>query len=447
VKPNSFLLERSDLLARDGFESDPACDGLWGVFLSEGNLLRALKRVEANKGAPGVDGMQTSQLWQWLREHWPQVKCQLQAGIYRPQALRRVQIPKPNGKTRVLGVPTVLDRLVQQALLQVLSPIFDPYFHQHSYGFRPQRSAHQAVEHARKCIEDGNVWVVDIDLDSFFDRVCHDKLMAKVARKIRDKRVLRLVRSFLNAGIMTNSAEEQVGTPQGSALSPLLGNVMLDDLDWELHNRGHAFARYADDIVIYVRSQRAAKRVMHSITRFVHSRLKLVVNESKSQVLPFLESAFLGFGFCTGEGNKVRIKVDPKAARRVKHRLKKLTGRSYSISMDKRIAQINRFVRGWAGYFAYADTPSPFRNLDKWLRRRLRSVCWKQWKLPIARKRNLRRLGIAHHNANRWGGSSKGHWRIAQSLILTQALPNAYWTGQGLKGFLQNYHYFRGSAT
>jgi len=444
VKPEGACRERSGFPAPDETVPHPAAAGLWEQFLSRGNLVAALKRVEQNAGAAGIDGMSTKELRPWLSEHWPQVRSQLEAGTYRPQPVRRVEIPKPSGGTRVLGVPTALDRLIQQALAQVLTPVFDPCFSERSFGFRPGRSAHQAVECARQSIADGAVWAVDLDLDAFFDRVQHDALMARVARRVHDKQVLRLIRRYLEAGVMADGVKQpsEDGTPQGSPLSPLLSNVMLDDLDRELEKRGHRFVRYADDVCVYVASERAGQRVMASITRYVEQRLKLRVNRGKSAVAPATKRPLLGFGFFVRDG-QIKVRVDPDARRRARERLRRLTARSWSISMEERIRLINRYTVGWTAYFAYADTATPFAELDEWLRRRLRQVCWKEWKRYRTRQRNLLALGIPERKVREWAGSRKGYWRVAGSWILTRTLTNAYWADQGLKGFSDPYRRFR----
>jgi group II intron reverse transcriptase/maturase len=388
--------------------------------------------------------MRVDELRPWLQAQWPEIRASLEAGTYRPQPVRRVTIPKPAGGTRTLGVPTALDRLIQQALLQVLTPVFDPHFSDGSFGFRPGRSAHQALERARQSIEHGAAWVVDLDLDAFFDRVQHDALMARVARRVHDKQVLRLLRRYLEAGVMADGVRQasEQGTPQGSPLSPLLANVMLDDLDSELERRGHRFVRYADDLMVYVASERAGQRVMTSIGSFVERRLRLRVNGGKSTVAPATERPFLGFRFFVREG-RVKLRLDPAARKRAKERLCRLTARNRGLSIEERLGGVNRFTRGWTNYFALADTPSSFEELDQWLRRRLRQVRWKEWKRPVTRRRRLRALGIPDPYARQWAGSGKGPWRIAGSPILQRALPNAYWQELGLAGFSDPYRRFR----
>jgi len=406
---------------------------LWEAFLSHDNLGRAVRRVEANRGAPGPDGMTTAELRPWLTTHWPEVRAALDAGTYRPSPVRRVTIPKPGGGERDLGVPNVLDRFLQQALCQVLTPIFEPTFSDRSYGFRPGRSAHQAVNAARRAIEAGDAYVVDVDLDRFFDRVQHDALMARVARRVGDRRVLKLIRRYLDAGVMVEGVRVATveGTPQGSPLSPLLANIMLDDLDHELERRGHTFVRYADDLRVYVASERAAARVLEGVTDFVERRLHLRVNRGKSGVAHATHRGLLGFGFFRGKG-EIKVRLDPRAKGRLKARLRDLTSRRWRVAMAVRLAAVNRFLAGWTAYFALAETPSVFAEFDEWLRRRLRQVRWKEWKRSATRRRNLVGLGIPDRMARQWASSRKGYWRLSASPPLQRALPTSYWADLGL---------------
>ncbi len=423
-------------------------DGLWEQVFSKANLTRALRRVERNRGAPGVDGVTTEELRGWLNAHWDEVKVVLDAGRYRPQPVRQVEIPKPDGGVRLLGVPTVLDRLVQQAIAQVLEPIFDPTFSEHSYGFRPGRSAHQAVESARGYLEEGCRWVVDVDLEQFFDRVNHDKLMHRVWRRVADKRLLKLIRAYIEAGVMVDGVRQPTaeGTPQGSPLSPLLSNIMLDDLDKELERRGHRFVRYADDLRVFVHSKRAATRVLDGVTDVVEGRLKLKVNRHKSSISTASVATMLGFGFYFAPGGRVGVRVAPKAFKRLKVRLKQLTRRSWGVPMGHRIAKLNRYIAGWCAYFAIADGRKRFEAVDEWLRRRLRQVRWKEWKRWTAKRRNLVAAGISDDVACQWAASSKGYWRVASSPILHRALPDSYWHDEhGLRGLAYHWHRRRGA--
>src|SRR5271168_4080263 len=400
------------------------------------NCLQALKRVKSNKGSPGVDGMRVEQLPGYLKEHWPAIREQLLAGTYKPQPVKRVAIPKPDGGMRQLGIPTVLDRMVQQAVMQVLQGRWDAEFSEHSHGFRPGRSAHQAVAKAQKYIAEGRRWVVDLDLEKFFDRVNHDKLMAAVARRVADKRMLKLIRAFLTAGVMENGLVGPVdeGTPQGGPLSPLLSNLVLDELDRELERRKHRFVRYADDCNIYVGSERAGKRVMQSVTGFLRRRLKLKVNEAKSAVARPQERKFLGFSFTGGREPKRRIA--PKALLRCKQRVRELTRRTRGISLEQMTKQLASYLRGWKSYFGFSQTPSVLRRLEEWMRRRLRSVIWKQWKRSRVRFVKLRQRNIRSALAAQTAGSAHGPWRLANSPALQSAFPIAYFDALGLPRLL-----------
>jgi len=407
------------------------------------NMREALRRVKENKGAAGIDGMEVKDLGPYLVDHWKEIKGQLLEGTYRPKPVRRVEIPKPEGGVRLLGIPCVLDRLIQQALLQVLTPSFDPGFSEHSYGFRPGRSAHQAVEKARGYVGEGYTYVVDIDVEKFFDRVNHDALMARVARKVGDKRVLKLIRAYLNAGVMVEGVciRTEEGTPQGGPLSPLLSNVMLDDLDRELEKRGHKFVRYADDNNIYVRSQRAGERVMESVKRFLGERLKLKVNEAKSAVAKVNTRKFLGFTLSVGK--RPRIRIAPKALERLKQRIRELTRRSWGIGMEERIRRLNIYLRGWLGYYRIAEMHSIVKQLDGWIRRRLRVCLLKQWKKPKTRRRNLIKLGVAEEWAYRISGSRKGCYRLSLTHQLNKALGLEYWKKLGLLSLAESYTHYR----
>ena len=415
-----------------GAESQMNTDRLIEEACEKENLKKALRRVKANAGAAGIDGMTVKELPEYLRENWPRLKEQLLLGTYRPQPVRRVEIPKSGGGMRKLGIPTVVDRFVQQAVLQVLQERWDPTFSEHSYGFRPRRSAHQAVEKAPEYIQQGYDWVVDLDLEKFFDRVNHDVLMSRAARRISDKRMLKLIRGFLNSGVMENGlvGPTDEGTPQGGPLSPLLSNLLLDELDQELERRGHHFVRYADDCNIYVKSERAGQRVMEGVKRFLTRKLKLKVNESKSAVARPKDRKFLGFSFTWGES--VRRRIAPQVVLRFKERIRELTRRTRGISIERMIGELRTYMIGWRSYFGFCETPSILSDLDMWTRRRLRSFLWKQWKRGRVRFRELRRRGIGKDLAAKTAGSAHGSWRLSNSPALAIALPNAFFSSLGL---------------
>jgi RNA-directed DNA polymerase len=430
--PESLRQGTESLVAKHKSESPASSEQLMEEICQAENCKQALARVKANKGSPGIDGMTVEKLADYLKQHWSEIREQLLSGTYKPQSVKRVEIPKPDGGIRKLGIPTVLDRWIQQMVLQVLQGSWDPTFSEHSFGFRPGRSAHQAVAQAQKYIAEGYGWVVDLDLEKFFDRVNHDRLMARLAQRIGDKRVLKLIRRFLQAGVMENGLVSPVdeGTPQGGPLSPWLSNVVLDELDRELERRGHRFVRYADDSNIYVRSQRAGERVLESITRFLTTKLKLKVNQAKSAVAQPKERKFLGFSF-TG-GKDARRRIAPKAILRFKERIRELTCRTRGISMEQRVKELSAYLRGWRGYFGFCQTPSVLDGLDQWLRRRLRSALWKQWKRGRTRFAELRKRGIGRDLAAQTAGSPHGPWRIAHSPAVSFALPNAYFDSLGL---------------
>jgi group II intron reverse transcriptase/maturase len=416
---------------------------VWERVFARSNLFAALERVEKKAGAPGSDGLRVDELRSHLKDHWLEIRASLDAETYRPTPVRRVEIPKPDGGVRLLGIPTVLDRLIQQALAQALTPLFEPRFSAHSYGFRPGKSAHQAVTAAQAYLQEGYDWVVDIDLEKFFDRVNHDMLMARVARVVKDKRVLRLIRRYLESGVMVNGVvlETEEGTPQGGPLSPLLANILLDDLDQELERRGHRFVRYADDCNIYVQTQRAGERVLASIRQFLEQKLKLKVNEKKSAVARAGQRKFLGFSFFRRNG-AVRVRVASQALDRMQEKLRHLTRRTRQGKLDDILREINRQVVGWVGYFRLADTPTVFQALDEWLRRRLRQMVWKRWKRGKTRWRELVKLGVPPDKAG-LGAVGTSPWRMAASPVVQMALSNAYFRRQGLVSLAERYQQLR----
>jgi len=427
--------EGTEVAAANGrTESSASTAGLMEEVCERENLKAALRRVERNKGGPGIDGMTVEELRGYLKEGWPEIRGEVLSGGYRPQPVKRVEIPKPAGGVRKLGIPTVVDRFIQQAILQVLQPLWDPTFSEFSFGFRPGRSAHDAVAKAQEYVVEGHDWVVDIELEEFFDRVNHDKLMARVAERVEDKRLLRLIRAFLNAGVMANGllSPTDKGTPQGGPLSPLLSNLVLDELDRELERRGHRFARYADDCNIYVRSERAGHRVMGGVSRFITKKLKLKVNRDKSSVRRVQQGQFLGFGFRRGKEGVVKRTIASHALQRMKLRVRELTGRVKGRSLTQVIEGLAVYLRGWWGYFGFCETPSVLKQLDAWIRRRLRALLWKQWKRSTVRYRRLRALGLDHELAWMTAGSNRGAWAMSRNKGMNIALRIAYFDALGL---------------
>lgn len=397
--------------------------------LERANLQRALKQVRRNKGAPGIDGMTVDELPEYLKHRWPEIRAQLEAGSYRPQPVKRVEIPKPDGKTRPLGIPTVLDRFIQQAIAQVISAQWEPHFHRHSYGFRPGRSAHQAVREVQANIRAGHGWVVDMDLQAFFDRVNHDRLTARLKHRGIEADLLRLINRYLKAGVSVagNIEATAMGVPQGGPLSPVLANVVLDELDWELDRRGHRFARYADDCNILVKSKRAGERVMASVTRFVSDSLRLTVNTLKSAVDRPMNRKFLGF---TVSRNGARLKVADKALEKLKDRVRELTRRTRGTSIGALVAELRETLLGWKAYFGIAEVLSPLREIDKWVRRKLRCYLWKQW--GQAGYRELRKRGVTVREAWNTSKSAHGPWRLSKTPALAFALPLRFFETMGL---------------
>ncbi|HEY6369325.1 MAG TPA: group II intron reverse transcriptase/maturase [Candidatus Sulfotelmatobacter sp.] len=425
--------EPESLPAVRGPESPASTNRLMEEVCERENLKEALRRVKANKGSAGVDGMTVDEITGYLKKHWPAIREQLLSGTYKPQPVRRVEIPKPDGGgVRKLGIPSTLDRFIQQAVMQVLQRRWDRTFSDHSYGFRSGRSAHQAVAQAQQYIAEGYGWVVDFDLEKFFDRVNHDKLMGQIAKRVEDKRLLKLIRAFLNAGVMENGlfSPSVEGTPQGGPLSPLLSNLVLDELDWELERRGHRFVRYADDSNIYVRSERAGQRVMESVTRFITQKLKLKVNEAKSAVARPQERKLLGFSFSAGP--EIQRVIAPKALDRFKRRIREITRRAKSVCLKATMEELAPYMRGWRSYFGFCETPVVLQYLTRWVRLRLRAALWRQWKTQRRRRAELIRLGVSERLASNTAGSGRGPWYLARSRALSVGLSNAYFRSLGL---------------
>lgn len=422
----------------------PETPRLMELILSRENMQAAYKRVVSNRGAAGVDGMPVDQLGAYLKSQWPCIREQLLGGEYRPQAVRKVEIPKPSGQgMRTLGIPTVLDRLIQQAMHQQLMPLFDPCFSAASYGFRPGRSAQQAIQAARRHVAEGYRWVVDLDLEKFFDRVNHDILMSRIARIVKDKQVLRLIRRYLQAGLLEGGivSPRQEGTPQGGPLSPLLSNILLDELDKELERRGHRFCRYADDCNIYLQTKRSAQRVMDSVSRFLAERLKLKVNRSKSAVDRPWNRSYLGYSMTFHKAP--RLKVAPASVKRHKDKLKGILRRGRGKRLATVIGELKPVIRGWLNYYRYAAVKGIFEELDQWLRRKLRCILWRQWKRPWTRAKRLMQRGLAKAHALRSAYNGRGPWWNAGASHMHLAFPASYFSKAGLVGYMNQFHCFQ----
>ena len=409
-------------------------------ILARENMILAMNRVITNKGSHGVDGMKTDELRGHIITHWGTIKLKLLKGTYNPSPVRRVKIPKPNGGIRLLGIPTVLDRMIQQSIAQELTKIYDPTFSESSYGFRPNKSAKGAILKAQEYINQGNKWVVDIDLEKFFDRVNHDILMERLSRKITDKRVLKLIRQYLTSGIMVNGIKtsNKEGTPQGGPLSPLLSNIMLDEVDKELEKRGHKFCRFADDSNIYVKSKKAGKRVMESMRKLLEDKLKLKVNQEKSKVDLVSRRRFLGFSFYFAKSG-INVRIHPDSYERFKEKIRVITNRNTGISIEVRLKRLNQVTIGWVNYFGIAKAKANIAELERWIRRRLRACIWKQWKKIGTKHRNLLNLGISRGKAWEYANTRKGYWRTSNSPILSRTLTNAYLEKLGYKSISKRY--------
>jgi RNA-directed DNA polymerase len=421
--------------------TQPEATKLLEEVLRRENLIAALKRVKSNKGAPGTDGMTVEELPDHLRTHWPRIRKELLDGTYRPAPARRVEIPKPNGKgTRPLGIPTVLDRFIEQAILQVLTPIFDPYFSENSYGFRPGRGCHDAITAAKSHVEAGYRFVVDMDLEKFFDRVNHDVLMARVARRVKDKRILRLIGRYLKAGIMIGGVlqSQEEGTPQGGPLSPLLSNILLDDLDKELEQRGRRFCRYADDCNIYVKSKAAGEQVMQSITRYLAKNLRLTVNREKSAVGRPWERKFLGYTMT--HHLRPKLKVAQNSIKRAKARIREIIRKGRGRSLPQVARELTVFLRGWVNYFRLSQVKNAFEELDQWIRRKLRLILWRQWKTPRTRVKKLIERGIEKARAHISAYNGRGPWWNAGASHMNAAVPANWLHDQGLMSLLAEHH-------
>ena len=436
VQSNFMVLPNRESVNDETFDTSMLLEEV----LERNNMLLALKRVISNKGSHGVDGMKIDELREHIKKHWDTIKAKILESKYNPSPVRRVEIPKVDGGVRLLWIPTVQDRLIQQAIAQILSRIYEPLFSNNSFGFRPRRGAKDAVTKSKQYINEGNRWVIDMDLEKFFDKVNHDILMGKLEKKIKDKRLLSLIRKYLKSGILINgvSVTSAEGTPQGGPLSPLLANIMLDELDKELEKRRHKFCRYADDNNVYVKSKRAGIRVMESMIKLIENKLKLKVNKDKSAVDFVSKRKFLGFSFYFAKGG-AEIRIHEKSIKRFKDKIKFYTNRNIGISMESRLKKLNQIMRGWINYYGIANAVAKLKELDKWIRRRLRACIWKQWKKISTRHRNLVKLGINKYKAWEYANTRKGYWRISKSPILSKSLNNKYLESLGFVSLTQTY--------
>jgi len=428
-EPNPSMMPSGGEAVSDPTDQALVHDELLEQILDRDNMLRAWKRVKANNGAAGVDGLSVQEASSFIRQHWERICLSLANGRYVPSPIRRVEIPKTDGGIRLLGIPTVLDRLIQQAVAQVLMPIFDPHFSESSFGFRPGRSAHDAVRQVKKHFRSYYPVAVDVDLAKFFDTVDHTLLMRLVAKRVKDVRVLKLIRKYLRAEVVADGLSEQVnvGVPQGGPLSPLLANILLDELDKELERRGLRFARYADDFIVMVKSKRAGQRVLNSIREFLEGRLKLKVNETKSKVARLDKCTFLGFCIVRG-----KIRWSDKAEKEFKRRIRELTGRSWGVSMEYRLSKLREYMRGWIGYYGLSEYYRVLPPMDQWIRRRVRQCYWKMWKRPKKRRRELRKLKVSESQINRLNSSRKSYWKLSRTLATNTGMSNAWLKEQGL---------------
>ena len=430
----------SRMIENDNINTNKPTERMLERILSSDNMNEAYQKVKRNKGAGGVDQMEMDELLEHLKTHWEEILTSLLKGSYKPYPVKRVEIPKENGKTRKLGIPTLRDRVVQQAILQVLSPIYEKQFVETSYGFRPNRGCHDALKKCQEYANQGYWYVIDIDLEKFFDTVNQSMLMEILSRLIKDNRVLSLIQKFLNAGIMDRGMfiRSDVGVPQGGPISPLLANIMLNELDQKLEEWGYRFVRYADDLMIFTKSKRAGQRQFQRVSKFIEGKLKLKINKEKTSITRLNQIKYLGYGFYRIKG-KCRFRVHPKSITKLKDKLRETTGRSNGMSIEGRKTKLNQIIRGWVRYFKLADMKAIMQSIDEWLRRRIRMITWKRWKKVRTKFENLRKLGVAKEKAWEWANTRKSYWHTANSWILATTLTNARFEKQGYLSLLKYY--------